>query len=430
MPAAIRMPKLGMSMEDGAVVEWPVALGGYVEKGQVVLVIENDKAEAEIEATASGYLRHIYVEADPECRLACGSLLAALTETPDAPFDAEAFHAAESPVTTRPVSTATAAPATPRPAASSAAQRAGAVPAAPAARALARKHGIELERVVGTGPGGRILREDVQAWIERRERLVEVADGVALDVPQEGTGDPVILLPGFGSDVSAFALQTPELAKGWCVRAVNPRGVGQSDAPEEASYTVTRLASDAAALIDAPAHVVGASLGAAVALELALAHPGKVRSLTLITPFLEATPRLLAVIDAWVRVSAASTPDAVAALLLPWLFSPRFLADEAAVGRVRRGLIQSAARIPSATLERTAAGLRAWSGTRGADLTGIDAPALVLAAGDDLLVDDVARVAAALPRARLEIVPDAGHALALEAPDPVNRTLRDHLQAS
>ena len=73
----IGMPKLGMTMTEGRVVAWPVPLGGRVEKGAVVLVIESEKAEIEIEAPAAGHLRHVYV---PEDRtVPCGTLLAALT---------------------------------------------------------------------------------------------------------------------------------------------------------------------------------------------------------------------------------------------------------------------------------------------------------------------------------------------------------------
>ena len=81
---AVRMPKLGMTMEEGTVVEWRVAPGGRVEKGRVLLVIESEKNEAEIEATASGFLRHIYVS--PGEAAPCGALLAVLTGSADEPF--------------------------------------------------------------------------------------------------------------------------------------------------------------------------------------------------------------------------------------------------------------------------------------------------------------------------------------------------------
>jgi len=88
----IAMPKLGMSMQEGRVVAWPLPLGARVERGQTVVVIESEKAEVEIEATASGLLRHLYVAVDET--VPCGTLLGAITETASEPFDAEAFRAA------------------------------------------------------------------------------------------------------------------------------------------------------------------------------------------------------------------------------------------------------------------------------------------------------------------------------------------------
>ena len=65
------MPKLGMTMEEGIVIDWPLAVGGAVEKGDIVLVIESEKAEVEIEAPASGVLRHVYIEAGET--VSCGT---------------------------------------------------------------------------------------------------------------------------------------------------------------------------------------------------------------------------------------------------------------------------------------------------------------------------------------------------------------------
>jgi pyruvate dehydrogenase E2 component (dihydrolipoamide acetyltransferase) len=426
MPTPIAMPKLGMTMSEGAVLEWPAAVGERVEKGQTVVVIESEKAQFEVEATASGFLRHVYVAPDPDVPVPCGTVLGAITERLDEPFDAEAFRREHDRRQTKDAFAAQRSPSPLVTAEPSARPRRA--PVAPAARALGRQLGVDLERVPGSGPGGRVTKEDVEAWAVQRERLVQVAPGIALEVPTEGDGDPVILLPGFGTDVSAFAAPARALALRYRVRAVNPRGVGLSDAPEQERYDVADLAADAAALIDAPTHVVGASLGAAIAIELALAQVEKVRTLTLITPFVQADARLLAVLDAWCRVAAEASADTTAATLLPWLFSAAFLTDEAARRRTARGLASIVRRTPAAVLRRYFEGVRAWSSTRRSDLERIQAPTLVLVAAADLLTPGGEAVAQAIPGATCAVMTGAGHALALEAPEAVTDAILAHLR--
>ena len=424
VPALVRMPKLGMTMEEGTVVEWRVALGGRVEKGQVLLVIESEKNEAEIEATASGWLRHVYVM--PGGLAPCGALLAALTETADEPFDAAAVAAAEAPA---PLKAPAAAPAVAAPS-GGAARRSPRKAVAPAARVLAIRLGLDAEAVPGSGPGGRVTKQDVEAFAAARARLVPVAPGVALEVLREGQGPPLLLIPGFGADASSFALIAPALVPHFALLALNPRGVGASDGP---AADVPTLAADAAAVIEAAAggaaHVVGASLGAAAALELALGRPDLVRSLVLVTPFVTATPRLRAAVDAWCRVADEACPATLARFLAPLLFSDALLADDAARERTLRGLAAACARIPAATLERMAVGLVAWSGTRASELARISVPTLVLAAGADLLAPDGEALARAIPGARCVVVPAAGHALAIEAAPRVAAALREHVRA-
>ena len=267
----------------------------------------------------------------------------------------------------------------------------------------------------------------MQSYADRREALVAVADGVALEVPTEGEGDAVLLLPGLGTDVSSFARQTPVLAERYCVRGVNPRGVGQSDAPEDPVYEVATAASDVAALVEAPAHIVGASLGAATAIELALLHPEKVRSLTLVTPFVRADGRLVAVAEAWGRIAAAADATTLASALLPWLFSAPLLADEKHRTRMLRGLAATVARVPAATVQRAAEGIARWSGSREGDLDRIAVPTLVVTGGGDLLTPDGAAVAQAIPGAKHEALPGMGHGVALEAAEAVNERLLAHL---
>ena len=429
MATPIAMPKLGITMEEGTIVEWPRAIGDHVEKGEVVLVIESEKAEVEIEASASGYVRHLYAEVGDT--LECGAILGAITESAEEDFDPTAFAAEaskaseEKPRRARPaVSRPTAVP---RPAGMAA--RDGRPRPTPAARVKARALGVELERVGGTGPGGRVTRRDVEEWAERRSRLVTVADGVGLDVLRSGAGAPVVLLPGFGTDVSVFARQIPAWSEGFEVLAVNPRGVAGSDAPDGEIYPIAQAASDAAGIASGPAHVVGASLGAAVALELALAHPERVRSLTLITPFVESGGRLDAVAQSWSRLAGAVPSDELARTLLPWFFSVAALAEEADRERLVRGLGKTLAQVPAATLARVQAGMQDWSGSRLADLATLAVPTLVVIAGADLLTPDGETISAAIPGAKTLVVPGAGHAVTIEAPEEVAEAVRAHVVA-
>jgi 3-oxoadipate enol-lactonase len=425
MATAISMPKLGMTMEEGTVIEWPLEIGRSVEKGDVVLIIESEKAEVEIEAPASGFFRHAYIEEGET--VPCGALLGAITESVDGTFDADAFHAAEDRTENK-GSGDLQVKASPdvRPKAS-VSQETAEKPIVPAARAAAKKLGIDPQDVPGTGPKGRVTRQDVEAYARAREALVAVADGVSLEVLTDGEGDTVVLLPGLGTDASAFARQAPVLAERFRVHGVNPRGVGISDAPTSERYDVAVTASDAAAVYEGSAHVIGASLGAAAALELALNHPDRVKTLTLITPFTEVSPRLRAVGEGWRRTAAEASPEALAASLLPWFFSPGFLADDKLRDRTLRGLAQTVARVRPATLDRMIAGMLVWSNTRGPDLSQIGVPTLVISAGDDLLTLHPTSLIESIPGAVSVVIEGAGHAVALEAPDEVNRAIAEHL---
>jgi pimeloyl-ACP methyl ester carboxylesterase len=120
----------------------------------------------------------------------------------------------------------------------------------------------------------------------------------------------------------------------------------------------------------------------------------------------------------------------VARAIVPWLFGAATLADAAAFERTVRGFAAMQGQVPAATLARQAAGLRAWSGTRGADLARIGVPALVVEAAGDLLTLDAAAVAASIPGATRTVVPGAGHAVMLEAPDAVTAAIDRHVRGA
>lgn len=115
---------------------------------------------------------------------------------------------------------------------------------------------------------------------------VDLPTGVSLHYEEEGEGEPVLLIMGTGADHTLWAPTVAAYRGRYRVIAYDHRGTGRSTRPQDpTSYSMRVLADDAAALLDAlgieSAHVSGLSLGAATALELAIEHPGKVRSLQL-----------------------------------------------------------------------------------------------------------------------------------------------------
>ena len=114
---------------------------------------------------------------------------------------------------------------------------------------------------------------------------IERVNGVDLHYLQSGEGDDVLLLCGLGDDVTAWDGQAVPLSERYRVTVVDNRGVGRSSLPD-GEFTVRDLAADAIGLCDAVgierAHVMGFSMGGAIAQELAIARPDLVRSLVIV----------------------------------------------------------------------------------------------------------------------------------------------------
>lgn len=416
MATAVTMPRLGLTMVEGTVIEWKAQVGDKVEKGQGILLIESEKVEVEIEAFAGGELVATYVE--PGTVVPIGALLGAIAEAGEK-FDREAFAAGfvpevEGAPATAPSSGESMPP--PAPAARSTAAPGGGTKAAPAARALAKKLGIDLETVAGSGPGGRITIEDVE-----RAGGAAVAPKLAVDVA--GSGATILLISGFGVDRTGWRPQIDALARSFTVVSFDHRGIdGSRPAPGD-GWTVAAMADDAAAALGErkPATIVGASMGAAIAVELALAHPDAVRALVLITPVLDKDARLEAILRSWTEFDQPQSESRIRAML-PWLLGPKSLADAPRREAAAQALRAMAARTPIATLRRHASALAGWVGTRIDALATIRVPTLVVAAGLDLVSprSQGERVARTIPGAKLEVFEDAGHAVTIERATEVN----------
>jgi pyruvate dehydrogenase E2 component (dihydrolipoamide acetyltransferase) len=213
MAAEFLMPKLGLTMEEGTIVEWLVADGGSVEPGTPVVRIETDKTETDVEAAASGRLQ---LTAKPGDTFACGERIGWLL----APDEAPVSTAASAPAAAAPVAAAAPAPVAAATAAPALVTAPGArVIASPLAKRLAGERGIDLRTVRGTGPGGRIVAADLDDVVQApaapavtAPRPAAVAAPVApgSDRPWPATAAARQLADLLGVDVTRVALDPLE----------------------------------------------------------------------------------------------------------------------------------------------------------------------------------------------------------------------------
>ena len=160
MAVEVVMPKLAMAMKQGKVVEWKTGEGQWVEKGQIVMVIETEKVTYECESPAAGYL-HIIAELDKA--IPVNETVALLAENEAELAELQAAQPAPVEV---------AATAEPEPAVAAAAAPAagpvkkGKVKITPAAKKLAKTHNFDFTKVTGSGPGGRIVKKDIISALE------------------------------------------------------------------------------------------------------------------------------------------------------------------------------------------------------------------------------------------------------------------------
>ncbi|HKW85478.1 MAG TPA: dihydrolipoamide acetyltransferase family protein [Nitrospiraceae bacterium] len=162
MASRVVMPKLTDTMEEGVVVKWKKHEGDSVSSGDVLAEIETDKAVMDLEAFASGTLRRVLVNEGETVK--AGALIAVIAE-PDEDMSsvltdtiAPAPGAARGP---EPKKEQAAGPAIPASPASSLGEEKGHIKASPRAKAMAAERGIDLSTLRGSGPGGRIVEEDV-----------------------------------------------------------------------------------------------------------------------------------------------------------------------------------------------------------------------------------------------------------------------------
>jgi len=157
------------------------------------------------------------------------------------------------------------------------------------------------------------------------------ANNITINYDQQGTGEPLILIPFLTADHACYAFQVPEYAKHFTCLSLDLRGTGETDKPEGV-YSNELLADDVAAFMQAAgipkAHVSGLSLGAAVGMWLAAKYPDKVLSLSLHGGWTKTDAFLNTVVGGWQVMAKAlgSVPEMVVRAIFPWCLTPELYA--------------------------------------------------------------------------------------------------------
>jgi 3-oxoadipate enol-lactonase len=157
------------------------------------------------------------------------------------------------------------------------------------------------------------------------------ANNITMNYDQQGSGEPLILIPFLSADHACYAFQVAEYAKHFTCFSLDLRGTGESDKPAGA-YSTEMVADDVAAFMQAvgiqKAHISGLSFGAAVGMWLASKHPEKVQSLSLHGGWTKSDPFLKTVVEGWQVMANAleNVSEMVVRAIFPWCFTPELYA--------------------------------------------------------------------------------------------------------
>lgn len=214
MSETILMPKLAMSMKQGTLTEWCVAEGDHVDKDQVVLVIETEKVSYELEAPTAGFI-HIIAQQDETIPVLetlaiiadSEEELAQIQSTSGAPVSAAAATeevAQEEQVATEEVV-----------AAGAVSGKGDKIKISPLARKIAGQHNLDIAQITGTGPGSRIKKRDVLAFMEQAAKVPSAPVAVAEPPPTEDTMDgkrvkEILPMSGFRQAMASHMAQSWE----------------------------------------------------------------------------------------------------------------------------------------------------------------------------------------------------------------------------
>lgn len=257
-------------------------------------------------------------------------------------------------------------------------------------------------------------------------------NGIELYYELHGQGAPVLLIAGLSADHFMWALQLPGLVQEFQCILFDNRGVGQSSQPQ-GPYTTRQLANDAAALLShlgiAKAHIVGHSMGGAIAQEFAINHPTKTASVAILGSFARLDERARRGLGVWKQCFQRLEPEGYLEHVYQNCFTHRMYEIPGAVDMVKMQTLANPFPQSLAGFMGQAAACESHDTT---DRLGqIKGPALVWAATEDALLPPrfSRAIAEGIPEAEYYEQPGCSHLFNIEQTEETNANLVRWLRA-
>ncbi len=247
-----------------------------------------------------------------------------------------------------------------------------------------------------------------------------------------GTGYPVLLIAGLGSDSSSWLGVSGELSKKFRVIIFDNRGCGRSDVPP-AGYTIKDMADDAVRLLDAleikKAHIVGHSMGGYIAQEIAVRSPERVDKLILESTSYVSSDRNNELFAGFLEeLKKGSDYEEWIRTWASWIFSPKTLKNEEFISAFVRSAVEYPLRQSADSFRAQVQAIASFDGKDNA--RHIKAGTLVLEGGDDRLItpSEAEALAKSITKSSFSLVKDAGHSLHIEKPEEFLQIVLDFLK--